>query len=131
MVKRAIKLKNAIQLYQNNDDDLDEADDITKDDWIQLTEMLALLEPIYEASLHVQSTPDHLQQTHGALHEVLTSMDYILTTLEAAKNTTTYTDAVHFKTSVNLGWQKLDRYYAKTDLNSAYIMVVFLYPHYR
>jgi hypothetical protein len=104
---------------------------ITKDDWIQLTEMLALLEPIYEASLHVQSTPDHLQQTHGALHEVLTSMDYILTTLEAAKNTTTYTDAVHFRTSVNLGRQKLDRYYAKTDLNPAYIMAVFLYPHYR
>jgi hypothetical protein len=103
MVKRAIKLKNAIQLYQNNDDDLDEAGVITKDDWIQLTEMLGLLEPIYEASLHVQSTPDHLQQTYGTLHEVLTSMDYILTTLEAAKDTTTYADTVHFRTSVNLG----------------------------
>lgn len=131
MIKRAIKLKNAIQLYQSNDDGLDEDDVLTKDDWIQLTEMLALLEPIYEASLHVQSTPDHLKQTHGALHEVLTSMDYILTTLEAAKNTTTYTDTVHFRTSVNLGWQKLDRYYAKTDLNPAYIMAVFLHPHYR
>lgn len=93
--------------------------------------MHALLKPIYMASLFVQSTPDHLEQRHGALHEVLTLMDWLLTHLEAAKTSETYTNAVHFKTSVNLGWIKLDRYYLKTDLNPAYIMAVFLHPHYK
>jgi hypothetical protein len=93
--------------------------------------MRALLEPIYKASLYVQSTPDHRDQRYSALHKVLTTMDFILTHLERAKDSPTYTDAVHYKTVVNLGWIKLNQYYTKTDLNPAYILAVFLYPHYR
>jgi hypothetical protein len=93
--------------------------------------MRALLEPIYKASLYAQSTPDHRDQRHSALHEVLTTMDFILTYLERAKDSPTYTDTVHYKTAVNLGWIKLNQYYTKTDLNPAYILAVFLHPHYR
>jgi hypothetical protein len=32
---------------------------------------------------------------------------------------------------LNIGWKKLKKYYAKTDLDPSYIMAVFLNPHYR
>jgi hypothetical protein len=32
---------------------------------------------------------------------------------------------------LNLGWLKIKKYYEITDLNPAYIMAVFLNPHYR
>jgi hypothetical protein len=132
MIERAILLKDAISLYQGNTEaPIDPRDELTGSDWLELSEMRALLEPIYKASLYVQSTPDHRDQRHGALHEVLTTMDFILTHLERAKDSPTYTDAVHYKTAVNLGWMKLNQYYTKTDLNPAYILAVFLHPHYR
>jgi hypothetical protein len=58
-------------------------------------------------------------------------MDFILTHLKRAKDSSTYTDTVHYKTTVNLGWMNLNQYYTKTDLNSPYILAVFLHPHYR
>jgi hypothetical protein len=65
--------------------------------------MRALLEPIYKASLYVQSTPDHRDQRYSALYRVLTTIDFILTYLERVKDSLTYTDVVHYKTTVNLG----------------------------
>lgn len=131
MIRRGILLKDAIAAYQLDDDAVfNTKDSLDKDDWLVLVELRDLLAPIYEASLHVQSTPSH-DQTHGALHEVLTSMDFVLTHLERAKDSETYTRAIHYKTAVNLGWMKLDQYYSKTDANPAYILAVFLHPHYR
>jgi hypothetical protein len=71
-------------------------------------------------------------QSHDTgLYEVLTSVDFILTHLEAAKQKITTTDGSYFKACVNLSWQKLDQYYLKTDLNPAYIIAVFLHPQYK
>ena len=58
-------------------------------------------------------------------------MDFILTYLELAKQQSTEVEASYYKACVNLSWSKLDQYYAKTDLNLAYIMSVFLHPHYK
>lgn len=132
MIERALLLKDAISLYQSSDESNCEHDDLLgKEDWLQRSELHALLEPVYRASLHVQFTPDHLEKTHGALHEVLTTTDFLLSHLETAKTKETYTNAAHHRTFVNLVWIKLDQYYAKTDANPAYIMAVFLHPHYR
>jgi hypothetical protein len=65
------------------------------------------------------------------MHEILTSMDFVLSCLEEAKGKHTHMNASYFKACVNLGWWKLDQYYSKTDLNPAYIMAVFLHPHYK
>jgi hypothetical protein len=68
-------------------------------------------------------------QSHDtSLYEVLTSMDFILTHLEAAKQKVTSIDTAYFKACVNLSWMKLNQYYLKTDLNPAYILAVFLHP---
>jgi hypothetical protein len=73
--------------------------------------------------MHVQS----VGTTAGALHNTLTSMDYLLTYLETRCNQPRST---HFITCLNIGWKKLIKYYCKTDLNPAYIMAVFLNPYY-
>jgi hypothetical protein len=125
MIDRAMLLKDAIHLYQDDHHAACEpADYLTAEDWRELADLKALLEPIYHASMKVQSHDT-------GLHEVLTSMDFILTHLETAKQKITTTDGSYFKACVNLGWQKLDQYYLKTDLNPAYIMAVFLHPQYK
>jgi hypothetical protein len=58
-------------------------------------------------------------------------MDYLLTHLEHSKQALSHTKPSQYKAAVNLGCQKLDHYYQKTDANPAYIMAVFLHPHYR
>lgn len=55
-------------------------------------------------------------------------MDYILSHLEGIKDRLTNTDSVTWRASVMLGWQKLDQYSTKTDLNPANIAAVFLHP---
>jgi hypothetical protein len=102
MIDRAMLLKDAIHLYQDDHHAACEpADYLTAEDWRELANLKALLEPIYDASMKVQSHDT-------GLHEVLTSMDFILTHLEAAKQKITTTDGSYFKACVNLGWQKLD-----------------------
>jgi hypothetical protein len=64
----------------------------------------------------------------GALYNTLTSMDYLLEHLETRRN---QPGSKHFIACLNVGWLKLRKYYQKTDLNPAYIMAVFLNPHYR
>jgi hypothetical protein len=125
MIERAMRLKDAIHLYQDDHHaSCDPADYLTSEDWHELADLKDLLLPIYNASMKVQSHDT-------SLYEVLTSMDFILTHLEAAKQKVTSTDAAYFKACVNLGWMKLDQYYLKTDLNPAYILAVFLHPQYK
>jgi len=55
-------------------------------------------------------------------------MDYLLTHLETRRN---QPSTPHFMASLNTGWKKLKKYYELSDDNPAYIMAVFLNPHYR
>jgi hypothetical protein len=97
MIERAIRLKDAIHLYQDDHHaSCDPADYLTSEDWHELADLKDLLLPIYNASMKVQSHDT-------SLYEVLTSMDFILTHLEAAKQKVTSTDAAYFKACVNLG----------------------------
>jgi hypothetical protein len=125
MIARAIQLKDALMLYQTHKDaEIPEDEQLNRHDWEELSDFNLLLEPIHEVSMHVQS----VGTTAGALHNTLTSMDYLLTHLETRRN---QPGSTHFMTCLNIGWKKLIKYYRKTDLNPAYIMAVFLNPHYR
>jgi hypothetical protein len=69
MIERGLKLKDAIHLYQDDHyAAYDRADYLTSDDWRELTELQALLKPIYDALMRVQ-------EKDSALYNVLTSMD--------------------------------------------------------
>ena len=149
MIKRGMLLKDALQLYQEHyraEGSLHSSDCLASEDWLQLTELHELLDPIHAASLRMQSEfseQDHEEQlheqqrlpdeprSHGALHEVLPTIDYLLTELETAKERLRLRAASHFKASVNLGWKKLDQYYMLTDNAPAYCLAVFLHPHYK
>lgn len=125
MIERAIHLRDALMLYQSSEEATIHKDDLlTRNDWDELTHFKRLLAPIHEVSLHVQS----VGTTAGSLHNTLTSMDYLLHHLEHVR---TQPGSKHFMASLNGGWLKLRKYYQITDLNPAYIMAVFLNPHYR
>ncbi|KAM0708844.1 hypothetical protein Q7P35_005497 [Cladosporium inversicolor] len=101
------------------------ADDLlTKDDWEELAHLRDLLAPIHEVSKHVQS----VGTTAGALHNTLTSMDYLLHHFETRRK---QPGSKHFIASLNVCWTKLRKYYQATDLNPFYIMAVFLNPYHR
>jgi hypothetical protein len=59
--------------------------------------------------------------TAGVLHNTLTSMDYLLSQFETRRS---QPGTKHFMASLNVGWLKLKKYYAKTDLNPAYLMTI-------
>jgi hypothetical protein len=125
MIDRGIRLKDALTLYQNDEESTILEDDLlTKDDWQELCQFRDLLQPIHEVSLLVQS----VGTTAGALHNTLTSMDYLLHHLEERRS---QPGTPFFMACLNVGWLKLKKYYALTDVNPAYIMAVFLNPHYR
>lgn len=125
MIDRAIYLRDALTLYQSHDDvTLHKDNHLIRDDWDELADLNQLLKPIYEVSMHVQSVGTQA----GALHNTLTSMDYLLTHLETRR---TQLGSSHFIVCLNLGWKKLQKYYQITDLNPSYIIAVFLNPYYR
>lgn len=101
-----------------NKDDL-----LERKDWEELQQLRDLLEPIYEVSMHVQS----VGTTAGALHNTLTSMDYLLHHLETTR---AHSSTTHYNACINVSWLKLRKYYQITNLNLAYIIAVFLNPHY-
>jgi len=61
-----------------------------------------------------------------SLDRVLPSIDFILAYFEKAKGT--YTDDKKMKTMVNAGWQKMNKYYNKTDQSPAYATALLLNP---
>ncbi|TKA56767.1 hypothetical protein B0A49_12795 [Cryomyces minteri] len=66
--------------------------------------------------------------SHGALWEWLSTADYLLTKLEAQKTEHLIKPTTHFKTSVNLGWKKLDQYYNLSDETAVYRAAIVLHP---
>jgi hypothetical protein len=125
MIERAIHLRDALTLYQSHEQEtIHEHDLLDRDDWEELAHLKDLLAPIHEVSMQVQT----VGTMAGALHNTLTSMDYLLDHLETRRS---QPGSKHFIASLNVGWLKLRKYYQITDLNPSYIMAVFLNPHQR
>jgi hypothetical protein len=128
MIERAFQVKDALQLYQEHfrcsaTDRLDGRDCLSADDWQELTDLLKLLRPMKEASLKVQAVAKDGQ--NGALWQSLSILDWLLSTIEGRKRTLPRN---HFGACVNLGWKKLDKYYALSDATPAYRLAIFLHP---
>jgi hypothetical protein len=130
MLERAFKLKDAIELYrQYYKADIDEPledDYLTTDDWLELSEVLQLLQPLKQVSFTLQA--DGKDCNHGSLWESLTAIDFLMSRLEELKEHHTFLPASHFKASVNLGWKKLDKYYRLSDKSPAYRAAIAVHP---
>jgi len=133
MLKRAFKLKDAIELYQLQfaHDEIEPcADDVLiADDWLELSQLLDLLKPLKACSKCVQSS--YRECHHGALYESLQSMEYLLNTLEDYKRRLKHEQNSHFKAMINLGWKKLNKYYTLSDQTAAYRAAILLHLYHK
>ena len=62
MIERALQLRDALQLYpdhysSDDADPLDEEDRLSADDWVELSELKELLQPLKDASMRCQTVP--------------------------------------------------------------------------
>jgi hypothetical protein len=133
MIDRAIKLRDAIELYQlyfkDDEDEPTAADLLTSSDWLELIDLHSLLKPLKQASLSVQS--DGKDCHHGSLFESLQTIDWLLTKLEGLKRQHEHLPTSHFKASINLGWKKLNKYYELSDLTPHYRAAIAIHPHFK
>ena len=131
MIERAIKLRDAIELYQthfrslSDCDRLSASDCLDAGDWSELERLLEVLVPLERASLRLQEDND----MRHALWEQLATFDSLLGEFEKLKERYRYEPSSHIKSCVNLGWKKLDKYYGLSDITFAYRMAIFLHPH--
>ena len=134
MIERAIKLRDALDLYQqafkDNAEESVAQDALTNNDWQELVELLALLKPLKQTSLFVQGNGDS-ECRHGSLFENLQALDFLLTKLEGLKKRYAFGPATHFKASINLGWKKLNKYYELSDCTAAYRASILIHPHFK
>jgi len=131
MIERAVKLRDAIELYQTHFRSLSDCDRLPcsdcleTNDWAELQRLLEVLLPLKSASLRLQEDND----AKHALCEQLAVFDSLLSEFERLKERYRYEPNTHIKACVNLGWKKLDKYYGLSDKTFAYRMAIFLHPH--
>lgn len=131
MIERALKLRDALQLYQddyvNNDaDPLDHGDCLNTEDWNELMVLKELLQPLKDASTRCQTVP--VDGHHGALWQTLSTTEWLLAKFEDLKRQPL---SQHFITCINLGWKKLNTHYELSDASPAYRLSVFLHPSHK
>lgn len=120
MLEVALLLREAIEEYFVTYGESDiERDHLDTDEWRILGEIKSFLGVL-------KSSTKSLEGFGASLDRVLPSMDFILAHFEKAKHT--YKDDVKIAAMVNSGWQKMDKYYGKSDESPAYAAALFLNP---
>lgn len=138
MIRRAIKLRSAIDLYiyhwQKSPLD-DDAYDLSKDqlslhDWAEINRFAELLQPFEKMTKRLEGNAHRRGQegSHGAVWEVLEAMDYLNLKLEAQARAVQDEDESYYKTGIDLGYHKLQKYYALTDRSPVYRAAIVLHP---
>ncbi|XP_044714576.1 transposase-like protein [Hirsutella rhossiliensis] len=140
MIRRALELRSAIELYQSRwqklRNDVDRRD-ITKDflnatDWVELQRFFDFLKPfhILTQTMEGNASKDGAEGGHGAVWETLKTMDYLFIKFKQAAELTRHEDASHFKSGIDCGWAELEDYYLKTDRSPVYRAALALHPSY-
>ena len=127
MIERAMRLKDPIDLFgaRSLDDDMVE-DQLSQDDWDQLTRILALLKPFKDLTMRMESRAKDGKR--GSIWEILPSMEILLHHLETAKTEYEHLGYDHVNTCINNAWVILDKYYNLTDTSPIYVAAVVLNP---
>ncbi|TKA45693.1 hypothetical protein B0A49_13640, partial [Cryomyces minteri] len=134
MIERAIKLRDAIELYvlhQSRTKDTASIieDQLTPEDWQELVDLRDLLEPMKTLTIRLQGNAT--TGSHGALWESLGAMELLLEKLETKKKQYEHLPSSHFKACIKLGWKKLEKYYQLTDESPVYRAAIFLHPRHK
>jgi len=134
MIERAMKLRDAIELYQthfrllSDCDRLSASDYLDAGDWSELERLLEVLVPLKRASLRLQEDND----MRHASWEQLATFDSLLSDFEKPKERCRYEPSSHVKSCINMGWKKLtwfERHWepawidaARNAINNAYLL---------
>jgi hypothetical protein len=120
MLEVAILLQDVIEEYfMIHGEDEIKLDRLNAMEWSTLREIKDFL-------VILKQTTKSLEGHHHTLDRVIPSMDFILSHYEKAK--ITYANHDVLKNMVNSGWQKMEKYYSKTDESPAYAASVILNP---
>lgn len=104
-------------------------DKISCEDWSVIAEYLAILNPLKIATKRLEGRPR--EGKCGAIWEVLLTMEWLLKHLEESKLRHEQDEEPYLRIGCNLGWMKLDQYYALTDNSPAYLAALVLHPAFR
>ncbi|RYC76707.1 hypothetical protein BFJ63_vAg20416, partial [Fusarium oxysporum f. sp. narcissi] len=70
--------------------------------------------------------------SYGNIWDVIQGFEFLKAKLEEYKAVAVdYSDAEHFRININLGWQKLNKYYTILDETPIYYVALALHPAYR
>ena len=87
-------------------------------------DMIRILEPFHRCTLELEG-----HRGNGALYDMLPVMDIVLDHLENAKLMhTASTSPPHMLQSIDLAWQKLNKYYTMTESNAVLYAAIALHP---
>lgn len=135
MIQRALRLQSAIQRYcrdwrpaKGEQYDL-KKDFLDPQDWEELRHFEELLHYFEKATRRVEGNA--FTGSHGALWEVLPTMDYLFAKLkkhsdEVSERPDLFTD--YYMAALNHGFAKLSEYYTKVDESPYYAAAVALHP---
>ncbi|KJZ69950.1 hypothetical protein HIM_10658 [Hirsutella minnesotensis 3608] len=104
-------------------------DRMTSEDWGIIADYLAILQPLKIATKRLEGRP--AEGRHGAIWEVLLTMEWLLKHLEDFKLLHEHDEEPYLRIGCNLGWMKLDKYYTLTEDTPVYLAALVLHPAFR
>ncbi|KAM5527603.1 hAT family dimerization domain protein [Fusarium oxysporum f. sp. phaseoli] len=115
-----------------------EENQLTVNDWVVL-EHLAKLLGFYEDAVKTLEGDGQERKRKGGwvgsyrnVWEVIQGFEFLLEVLEDYKQLASeIPDAEHFRINVNLGWEKLNKYYSRLDETPIYYTALALHPAFR
>ncbi|RKK34523.1 hypothetical protein BFJ69_g18707, partial [Fusarium oxysporum] len=115
-----------------------EENQFTVNNWVVL-EHLAKLLGFYEDAVKTLEGDGQQRRrkrgwvgSYGNAREVIQGFEFLLEVLEDYKQLASeIPDAEHFRINVNLGWEKLNKYYSRLDETPIYYTALALHPAFR
>jgi hypothetical protein len=122
MIWAAVKQRERIDAFVAKTLKLEE-DALSEQDWQDLKDMLALLEPFKEVTMIGQEKGSR----YGSIASTLWAFDILLESLEKAKERIKSTENT-FRKAIERAWSLLDKYYHLTDQSTVHIFAMMLDP---
>lgn len=121
MLTRAFEVRDAVDTFNMLERSQLEDDQLTEEEWEDLEKLMEFLEAYSHAAM---STQGHF----ATVDKVLPTMEFLLGVLERGKNM--YAEDMRFMgPCTKAGWEKLDKWYRRTDDSIAYCAAVVLCPN--
>jgi hAT family C-terminal dimerisation region len=133
-IQRGLKLKTAVNIFINEHLDALGDDRLEEEDWQQLADVVDALEPFSYITLRLEGNP--ITGSHGAIWEALPALDLLLQHVETKRETLRQQrsqrstppsrnrrqiphtpDISPLEVAYQNAWEKLRKYYRKTDDN--------------